>query len=313
MAAVRVSLHWFGVRKSLTADQKAQAADTFGAASPFLSAAKKLLDTRHPQFKAVTAVRTQAIDYWHSQTLPFPEKGIRLLRHDQVESFHEHLTALREKLQEAVSELDLVYGQLRSAAQEQLGSLYNPADYPQTLVGLFDLTWDFPSIGSTDYLRQLNPALFEQEQARVASRFDEAVRLAEQAFLDEFAGLVTHLTERLTPGAEGQPKVFRDSALSNVLEFFARFRSLSVCSNDQLETLVQQAQNLVQGVSPQALRDQADVRNGSPASWPGCKPRSTACWSIDRDGGSSAHRKKEHHEPDHSAQRPDSVPLRRTD
>ena len=30
-AAVRLSFTWFGVRKSLTAEQKAQAADTFGA------------------------------------------------------------------------------------------------------------------------------------------------------------------------------------------------------------------------------------------------------------------------------------------
>lgn len=31
MAAARVSLHWFGVRKSLTQLQTAQAADAFGA------------------------------------------------------------------------------------------------------------------------------------------------------------------------------------------------------------------------------------------------------------------------------------------
>ena len=43
MAAVRVSLSWLGVRKTLTREQKAQAADTFGAESEFLSAGKKLL------------------------------------------------------------------------------------------------------------------------------------------------------------------------------------------------------------------------------------------------------------------------------
>jgi hypothetical protein len=31
MAAVRVSLSWLGIRKSLNSDQKARAADTFGA------------------------------------------------------------------------------------------------------------------------------------------------------------------------------------------------------------------------------------------------------------------------------------------
>ncbi len=46
MAAVRVAFCWFGVRKTLTPEQKAQAADTFGAEGQYLSAGKKLLDTR---------------------------------------------------------------------------------------------------------------------------------------------------------------------------------------------------------------------------------------------------------------------------
>ena len=56
MAAVRVSLSWLGTRKTLTAEQKTVAADAFGAEGAFLSAGKKLLDTKHPAFKAVTAV-----------------------------------------------------------------------------------------------------------------------------------------------------------------------------------------------------------------------------------------------------------------
>ncbi len=43
-AAVRGSFTWFGVRKSLNSEQKAQAAESFGAEGQYLSAAKKLLD-----------------------------------------------------------------------------------------------------------------------------------------------------------------------------------------------------------------------------------------------------------------------------
>ena len=55
-AAVRVSLRWLGVRKTLTPEQKTQAAESFGAEGDFLSARKKLLDTRHPAYKEVTAI-----------------------------------------------------------------------------------------------------------------------------------------------------------------------------------------------------------------------------------------------------------------
>ena len=84
MAAVRVAFTWFGVRKSLTAEQKAQAADTFGAEGQFLSAGKKLLDTRHPAFKAVTGVRGRVLSFWKGITLPYHESGIRLLRQDDL-------------------------------------------------------------------------------------------------------------------------------------------------------------------------------------------------------------------------------------
>ena len=56
MAAVKLSFTWLGTRKTLTVEQKNQAADSFGAEGKFLSAGKKLLDTSHPAFKAVTAM-----------------------------------------------------------------------------------------------------------------------------------------------------------------------------------------------------------------------------------------------------------------
>ena len=45
MAAVRVSFTWMGTQKTLNPDQKARAAETFGAEGQYLSAGKKLLDT----------------------------------------------------------------------------------------------------------------------------------------------------------------------------------------------------------------------------------------------------------------------------
>lgn len=260
MAAVRLSFVWFGTRKSLSPQQKEEAADSFGAEGTFLSAAKKLFDTRHPAFKAVTAVRGRALSLWKGLSLPYPEPGIRLIRQDDVPVFDVQLTSLRAELEEAVAALDEHYGELRAAARERLGRLYNAADYPDSLVGLFKVEHDFPSIEAPEYLRELSPELFRQEQARVTARFEEAVRLAEEAFLGEFAKLVGHLTDRLSGGEDGKPKVFRDSAVENLSEFFSRFRSLNVRSSAELDELVEQARRVVRGVEPQQLRDNATLR-----------------------------------------------------
>ncbi|HJN11219.1 MAG TPA: hypothetical protein QF564_21205 [Pirellulaceae bacterium] len=259
-AAVRIAFTWLGTRKTLSTEQKAQAAETFGAEGESLSAGKKLLDTKHPAFKAVTGVRSRIVSLWKGMSLPYPESGVRLIRQDQIDTFTEQLTSLREELDEAVWRLDEHYAELKSAARDRLGSLFNSADYPESLRGMFQVTWDFPSVEPPDYLRQLNPEVYRQECERVASRFDEAVQLAEGAFVEELQSLVSHLTERLAGQSDGKPKVFRDSAIENLTAFFERFRELNIRSSEQLDDLVGQCQQVVSGVEPQTLRDSQVLR-----------------------------------------------------
>lgn len=260
MAACRVGFVWFGARKALSPEQKAHAAAAFAAEAPYLSAGKRLLDTAHPAWRAVSAIRSTIVDAWRSMSLPFPEPGVRLLRRERLEAFDALMAGHRRDLHAAVAGLDRHYAELRRAAAERLGDLYDESDYPATLEGLFDVGWDYPAIEPPGYLLALSPALYREEQRRVRARFEEAVRLAEEAFLAEFARLVGHLAERLGTEADGSPRVFRDSAVGNLTAFFERFRSLDVRSNAQLDALVAEAQRIVRGVGPQQLRDRQDLR-----------------------------------------------------
>lgn len=260
MAAVRLSFTWLGVRKSLTTAQKAQAAESFGAEEKFLSAGKKLLDTRHPAFRAVTAIRGAIQSYWRGVSLPFPEPGLRLIRQDRIAAFDDQLHCYREELADAVTTLQNEYSALKQAARQRLGELYCVSDYPVSLTELFAVEWDFPSIEPPDYLRQLSPELYEQERQRITARFDEAVQLAEEAFTSELARLVSHLTDRLAGTVDGQPKVFRDTAVTHLQEFFERFHSLSIHSDADLDRLVEQARSILSGVGADRLRDAPALR-----------------------------------------------------
>ena len=259
MAAARLSFTWLGVRKSLTSVQKNQAADSFGAEGKFLSAGKKLLDTTHPAFKAVTAIRGRAVAYWKGVSLPYPEAGIRLIRQSSIAEFDQQVAEFCDELDDAVGELDRHYDDLRSVARGRLGDLFDISDYPASLIGTFAIEHDYPSVEPPNYLRQLSPELYEQECRRVQSRFDEAVQLAETAFTEELSKLVEHLSERLS-GGDGRPKVFRDSVVENLTAFFDRFRALNVHSSEQLDDLVSRAQQVLGGVEPQQLRDSGTLR-----------------------------------------------------
>jgi hypothetical protein len=248
------------VHRTLSAQQKEQVGLGYQADARFLTAGKKLVDTRHQAFRRLTSLCTRVGQYWRGLTLPYVEAGVRLIRQADIDSFVHTMTGFRQELAEAEADLNAVYADIRADARSRLGRLYDPSDYPAEVRGLFGLDWDFPSVEPPSYLLRVAPEVYEQEQQRIARRFEEAVQLAEQAFLAEFARLVSHLTERLSNGPEGRGKVFRDSAVSNLVEFFQRFRQLNVHSNAQLDELVAQAQRAVQGVGPRELRDSEGLR-----------------------------------------------------
>ncbi|MCA9564428.1 MAG: hypothetical protein KC561_13120 [Myxococcales bacterium] len=259
--AMRLGFRWLGVRRALSHDQKAQAAESFAAESEYLSAGKKLLDTRHPAVRRVWTVRTRAAQMFRGYSLPYPEPGIRLLRQRDVQPMVGRLETLRCELHEAARELDESFDDLKQQARERLGELFEDSDYPASLRDAFEIIWDFPSVEPPDFLQQLAPELYEHESQRVRARFEQAVALAEQSFMDEFAKLVEHLTERLSGETDGRPKIFRDSAVENLGEFFERFRSLSIRSNPELDELVTRAQGILSGVGPDRLRQSDPLRS----------------------------------------------------
>jgi hypothetical protein len=260
MAAVRLAFTWLGVRKTLAPEQRTTAARAFHADRELLSASKTILDLKHPAYRAVAAVRSEASSYWRTVTLPFPEAGIRLLPQASLGTFASTMQTYRERLQEAARELSSQYDAIKSEAQRRLGTLFNASDYPTTLDGLFDLEVSYPTIEPPNYLMALHPEVYQQEQARVRERFESAVELAEQAFATELQRLTAHLAERLTGLSDGQPKVFRDSAVENLREFFERFRRLNIRSSPELDALVEQAQQTITGIEPQTLRDSNRLR-----------------------------------------------------
>ena len=67
----------------------------FNAEEDSFSAAKKLIDTKNPRYKAVSAVFSQVTTYWKQGTLPFTEHGMRLLRREHVPEFEAKIASSR--------------------------------------------------------------------------------------------------------------------------------------------------------------------------------------------------------------------------
>ncbi|WP_428308154.1 hypothetical protein [Lacipirellula sp.] len=123
--ALRLSFHWLGTRKALSRSQRTEAARQFDAAGDYLSAGKKILDTTHPRFRQVTAVRHRAQAYVHGISLPYPEPGVRLIRRDDLAEIQDRLTELQRELSQQAASLDEAYASCRRRRNANWGG-YSP-------------------------------------------------------------------------------------------------------------------------------------------------------------------------------------------
>jgi hypothetical protein len=257
---VRLAHRKMGTQRTLERRHRDTAAAALHADGDRLKAAKQLIDTKHPAYRDCVTVRNAATAYWEAMTLPYPMRGVRLMRRDDVAAFETRMSEYEQQLQDAVAALDAVWDELRSDAQKRLGDLYCASDYPTSVAGEFGLRWTFPSLAPPDYLQELAPDLYQRECERVRARFETSVEMAEQAFTDELAKLVSGLCERMSGTDDGKPKVFRDTTVTNLHDFFDRFRHISVRSSGELDKVVDQAQKVVATVDAAALRKDGALR-----------------------------------------------------
>lgn len=273
-AACRLQFTWFGVTRAAEHDAVAETATALAADESRLSLRKRVLDRAHPAYRRLTTLRTQTRATWIAATLPYVEPGIRLVPRQAIAQLDVQIEELGGGIARATDALDDVRDELIEDARGRLGRLFVESDYPATFRGLFGVSIDYPSVEPPDYLMRLNPDLYRREQERVREQFAAAAHAAEQAFIAEMSAMINHLRDRLAgDAAGGKPRVFRDTAVENVKAFFERFNRLSFESSDELDNLVTDAERLLDGVEPDALRASADLRQhvaGELAKIEGC-------------------------------------------
>lgn len=255
-AAVMFQSHKFGVRKQVDAPTRQQAARPFSADPAAISFSKIVLNTRSQAFAEVTAVIKRARRYWKSMTVFFPVRGTRLIHRDRMADFDKEMQRFREELNKSVGDLLSQYKEMKKEARQRLGQLYSPSDYPtpDSLADEFKLEWSYPSVDPPNYLKQLNPRLYEQEQARVAARFEEAMATAQQTLAAELQGLLAHLVDRLAPSESGRRRSLSPKAIEGLNDFVQRFQQLGIQTSGELDSMVRSIQEIARGVDVAALK-----------------------------------------------------------
>lgn len=265
--AVKMRTKWWGITRSVDDYSKKKMAEAVDTDEKELSASKKLVNTKFPQYKACTAIRSQAKTWFNECTLPFPEDGVRLHKRATLQDAVNAMAGFTSKLDQAVAALQDSYWDLRQERKAKQRGMFREEAYPITLVDQFAIWIEFPSLDPPEYLKNANDRIYQQERQRCAARLEEAVTLAEQAMTSEFQKYLDHLVDMLGYDEMGNAKMFqirgdgKCPTVDNLREFFGKFRNLSLGSNQQLDELVDAAQAILGNTKPELLREAPNVRD----------------------------------------------------
>ena len=255
--ATKVAFSWYGSRRAIESHHQLHLSSSVHADPAAIRTTKQLYNPKLAPLQEINAFRHQIRSHWESISTPYPEPGIRLILKENTETFTTTMHDYQIQLTQLACKVQSHRDDILSDAILRLGDLYNAYNYPQDLTELFGLEYSFPSLlPPGDLPSHIYNAQYKQAQQRL----DEAVTLAQQAFTAELADMVATLQDRLQPNPDGTKKIFHDTALTNLTDFFDRFAKLNFNSDKDLNDVVAQAKALTQGISTKELRSLPELR-----------------------------------------------------
>jgi hypothetical protein len=224
----------------------------------WLKGAKVLIDP--DCLLPVRSVLSKARTYLQKAALPFPIHGLTLVPKETLSRIDEALCGMKSEFEGEVDKFISNYDVEREKARESLGHLFSEADYPIDVRRKFRFEWRFIVMDVPGRSGLLTSELYEREKEKFQALMEETRELATVALREEFAGIVRHMVERLSGEEDGKPKRFQASMLDKMGEFLDSFGDRNLFRDDKLAELVDQARDVVSGLSPEELRQDGNLR-----------------------------------------------------
>ena len=244
---------WGGVKK-IDKRTLAQLVD-----KDWVTATKKLVSPE--SLKPIAKVGYSARSWLYFKSLPFPIGGMSFIPRDLINTVDEKLTQYRQDYYDAVIDFANDYEELRDNARKYLGELFNEIDYPEDISTKFNFNWRFVVLDVPDSKSKiLAPEVYKREKEKFVQTMEEARNMAVEALREEFASMVEHIADRFSSNGNGKPKVFRNSTVESFYEYFQTFKDRNIFNDNDLAGLVEKAQNVLNGTSPDQIRSDSSLK-----------------------------------------------------
>jgi hypothetical protein len=220
------------------------------------------------EYDAIKSYFGELRQWIYSRTVPsFFKEGFQLASLEAVETIEARMRkAVTQDLPPLIRALLAVYPDKIEQARIALNGQFNPGDYPNAdqLVQQFKITWNWIAFTTPEALPPELRAAEEDKMRKQVADAGEQIILAMQTALQD---LIAHALDKLTPAADGKPKIFRDSLLGNIQDFIETFPSRNFMGDADLAGLVTKAKTVLAGTNPDTLRKYSSVRESTAAQF----------------------------------------------
>ena len=254
--AMLVALHisaWSG--RLYDKEASMQVADRNGASASAGRYNKRLLPKT--AFAALTAIMSATRTTHYENTLPWDDKGARLLTVANYDHYVSQIDALRERMiRERVRFIE-DYDDNIDQARIDLGDLFRIDDYPEKndLPGKFGIRYRIVPVPDADhFIAQLAAQDTERVRRDIESHVQERLNDAVGDLYRRLGQAVERVSQRLQEDSEGKPLVFRNTLIENVRDLVDVVPRLNIFEDDKLACLCRQVTDRIAGVDPDTLR-----------------------------------------------------------
>jgi len=219
---------------------------------------------------AGTTIRKDIADFaancrlWHNQTsLPWADRGARLLPTSLFLDYKTEANRRKAQFDHMVEHFIREYPTLEAQAQQHLGALYNPDDYPSVdevreKFGFKMVFTPLPEAGDfrLDVANEDLEELRKQYDSNLSSRLNEAM----QSQWDKLHDMLSRMSEKLVEPEDEDKRRWHDTFITNAHEMCRMLGHLNVAQDPKLEEARIKLERAIAGVDIDDIKGDIDVR-----------------------------------------------------
>jgi hypothetical protein len=212
------------------------------------------------ELERITKLATEIRDWHTRQTLPWSDAGTRLLPMANFFDYKDQMADYEEVFKERVDSFIKNYPNIITVMAFRLGNLFDRNDYPDAdiIANRFKLKYTImpvPEVG--DFRVDVEQGMKEKLEQEYKNAYDERVNNAMNDAWSRLHQTMARMVERLSGNDK---KIFRNSLVDNALELTGLLTKLNVTKDPKLEQARIGLEKSLMGVSPEDLRQHADLR-----------------------------------------------------